>query len=65
MKVRDIIRRIEDDSWFLVRIRGSHHHYKHPTKPGIVTVAGKPLDEIKPGTLNNILHQAHLKGEKE
>ncbi len=65
MKVRDIIRRIEDDGWFLVRIRGRHHHYKHPTKPGIVTVAGKPSDEIKPGTLNNILHQAHLKGEKE
>jgi predicted RNA binding protein YcfA (HicA-like mRNA interferase family) len=64
MKVRDIIRRIEGDGWFLVRIRGSHHHDKHPTKPGIVTVAGKPPDEIKPGTLNNVLHQAQLKGEK-
>ena len=63
MKVRDLIRQVEEDGWFLVRVRGSHRHFKHPTKPGIVTIPGKPSDDIKPGTLNSILHQARLKGE--
>lgn len=46
MKVRDVIRRIEADGWFLVATRGSHRQYKHPTKPGRVTVAGKPSDNL-------------------
>jgi predicted RNA binding protein YcfA (HicA-like mRNA interferase family) len=59
--VRDIIRQIEEDGWMLVTTRGSHRQFKHPTKSGRVTVAGKPKDEVAPGTLNSILKQAGLK----
>ena len=62
MNVRQIIKRIEADGWQLVRQRGSHRQYKHPRKPGRVTVAGNDGDEIKPGTLASILRQAQLKG---
>lgn len=60
VKVRDIIKLIEDDGWYLARTRGSHRQYKHPTKLGLVTIAGKPSDDIAPGTLNSILKQAGL-----
>jgi len=60
-KVRDIIRLIEQDGWFIVRTKGSHRQYKHPAKPGRVTIAGKPGHELAPGTLNSILKQADLK----
>jgi len=52
---------LEHDGWHLVRTRGSRHQYKHPTKSGLVTVPGKPGDELAPGTLNSILKQAGLK----
>jgi predicted RNA binding protein YcfA (HicA-like mRNA interferase family) len=60
MKVREAIRLIEDDGWFLVAFRGSHRQYQHPTKPGRVTIAGKPSDDLAPGTRNSILKQAGL-----
>jgi predicted RNA binding protein YcfA (HicA-like mRNA interferase family) len=52
---------IHDDGWFLVATRGSHRQFKHSTKPGRVTVAGKPNDDLAPGTLNSILKQSGLK----
>lgn len=61
MKIREIIRLINDDGWFLVRTRGSHQQYHHPTKPGTVTVAGHPGQDLHPKTLNSILKQAGLK----
>jgi predicted RNA binding protein YcfA (HicA-like mRNA interferase family) len=61
MKVREAIRLIEADGWFLVATRGSHRQYKHPTKLGRVTVAGMASDDLAPGTLNSILKQAGLK----
>jgi predicted RNA binding protein YcfA (HicA-like mRNA interferase family) len=61
MKVREVIRLIEDDGWRHVRTRGSHRQFNHPIKRGVVTVPGKPNDELAPGTLNNILKQAGLK----
>ena len=61
VKVRDLIRVIERDGWFLVRTRGSHHQYKHPTKPGLVTIPGNPGQDVAIGTLRNILKQAGLK----
>ncbi|MDE0010499.1 MAG: type II toxin-antitoxin system HicA family toxin [Candidatus Poribacteria bacterium] len=61
MRVRLLIKLIQDDGWFLVRTRGSHRQFKHPTKPGTVTVAGKPSADVRPGTLNSILRQAGLK----
>jgi predicted RNA binding protein YcfA (HicA-like mRNA interferase family) len=61
MKVRDLLKLIEQDGWFHVGTRGSHRQFKHPIKRGRVTVPGKPNDELAPGTLNNILKQAGLK----
>ena len=61
MKVRDAIRLIEDDGWVHVATRGSHRQYKHPWKPGRVTVAGKASDDLAPGTFASILKQAGLK----
>jgi len=61
VKVRDVIRLIEADGWRHVRTRGSHRQYNHGTKPGVVTVPGKPNDELAPGTLNSILKQAGIK----
>jgi len=55
---------LADDGWRLARTRGSHRQYKHPSKPGVVTVAGKPSLDVPPGTLNAILKQAGLKKEK-
>jgi predicted RNA binding protein YcfA (HicA-like mRNA interferase family) len=59
--VREVIRLLERDGWFLVATRGSHRQYKHPGKPGRVTVAGKLSDDVAPGTFNSILKQAGLK----
>ena len=61
MRIKDIIKLIEKDGWYLHSTRGSHRQYKHPTKPGRVTIAGKLSDDIAPGTLNSILKQAQLK----
>ncbi len=61
MKVREAIRLIEDDGWFLVATRGSHRQFKHPIKPGRVTIAGKPADDLAIGTQNSILKQVGLK----
>jgi predicted RNA binding protein YcfA (HicA-like mRNA interferase family) len=61
MKIREIIALVEADGWFLVGTRGSHRQFKHPRKPGRVTVAGKPSVDVAPGTLKNILRQAGLK----
>jgi predicted RNA binding protein YcfA (HicA-like mRNA interferase family) len=52
---------IEEDGWVHVRTRGSHRQFKHAVKLGLVTIAGKPGDELAPGTLNSILKQAGLK----
>lgn len=65
IKVRDIIKKIEADGWYLARTRGSHRQYKHATKLGLVTVPGKPSDDLAPGTFNNILKQAQLREVKE
>lgn len=62
MKIRDVIKIIKKDGWFIVETRGSHRQFKHMTKPGRVTVAGHPNDDLAPGTLNSIWKQAQIKG---
>lgn len=52
---------LQKDGWTLVATRGSHRQFKHPTKPGRVTVSGKASDDLATGTLNSILKQAGLK----
>ena len=68
MTIREIIKMIEADGWYLDRQKGSHKQYKHPEKKGIVTISVHKLsDEIAPGTLGSILKQAKLdktKGRK-
>lgn len=61
MKVRDILRLLRDDGRYLARTKGSHQQFKHPSKPGRVTLAGAPNDDLAAGTLNSILKQAGLK----
>jgi predicted RNA binding protein YcfA (HicA-like mRNA interferase family) len=61
VKVNEILRLLLQDGWFLVATKGSHRQYKHPSKPGRVTVPGKPSDDLAPGTQNSILKQAGLK----
>jgi predicted RNA binding protein YcfA (HicA-like mRNA interferase family) len=58
LKVRDVIARLQKAGWVLVATRGSHRQFKHPTKPGRVTVAGKPSDELATGTLKSISKQS-------
>lgn len=60
MKVREVIRRIEADGWYLDRQRGSHRQFKHALKKGVVTVPGKLSEDLQPGTLASIFNQAGL-----
>jgi predicted RNA binding protein YcfA (HicA-like mRNA interferase family) len=61
MKISEVLRLLQQDGWQLIATRGSHRQFKHPTKPGRVTVPGKPGDDVAAGTLNSILKQAGLK----
>jgi len=58
LKIRDVIKALERAGWVGVATRGSHRQFKHPHRPGRVTVAGKPNDEIAPGTLKSISRQS-------
>ena len=64
MKVRDILKLLREDGWFLVNEEGSHKQFKHPIKKGRVTVVRDGNDDIDPGTLNSILKQSGLKGRR-
>ena len=57
MKVRDAIRRLMDDGWYLKDQKGSHRQYRHLEKKGKVTVAGHPNEEIDPKTCKSIQEQ--------
>ncbi len=54
---RDIIRRLEQDGWILVRTKGSHRQYRHPSKPGLVTIP-HPKRDLPRGTVRSIYRQA-------
>ncbi len=60
MKVRDVIKRLQDDGWYQVRMRGDHRQFKHPTKRNVVTVAGKPGVDVPIGTLKEIWRKAEI-----
>jgi len=64
VKISEAINLIEADVWNLVKMRGSHRQYKHKSKAGLVTIAGNLNNDISKGTLNSILKQAGLKGDK-
>lgn len=57
MDSREVIRRLERDGWRLRKVKGSHHHFTHPTKPGKVTVK-HPAKDFPIGTLRSIERQS-------
>jgi predicted RNA binding protein YcfA (HicA-like mRNA interferase family) len=61
MKVWEVIALVEADGWYLVRTRGDDRQYKHPTKPGLMTIAGSRNGDVPAGTLANIIRQAGLR----
>lgn len=62
VKVRDVIRLLEADGWRLLRTKGSHRQFRHGIKPMVVTVPGKPGDDLPTGTLKSVLKKAGLEG---
>jgi predicted RNA binding protein YcfA (HicA-like mRNA interferase family) len=60
MKVGEVLKRLRKDGWMVVRQKGSHRQFHHPTKPGTVTVAGKPSKTLHPKVVASILQQAQL-----
>ena len=64
MKVREVIRQLEADGWGLISTEGSHRQFKHPTKPGRVTVSGSLGDDMPQGTLASVKRQAGLRMAK-
>ena len=56
-----MIELLREDGWYVVRISGSHRQLRHPTKPGKVTIAGKPSADLHPKTEASILFQAGLR----
>jgi predicted RNA binding protein YcfA (HicA-like mRNA interferase family) len=55
------MRLIQSDGWILVRTRGDHRQFHHPTKPGTVTISGAPGDDMPKGTLGSVMRQAGLR----
>jgi len=62
VKVATVLRLLRSDGWVLVTQRGSYRQFKHPSKPGRVTVAGRSSHDLAPGTLRSIMKQAGLEG---
>ena len=60
MKSRDIIKALRADGWKEVRQRGSHLHFRHPQRPGIVTVP-HPSSDMAIGTIKSIVKQSGVK----
>lgn len=58
MKVCKVIKKLEDEGWFLSRIRGSHRQFKNPITRGLVTLPGKLSKDVPVGTLHNIFKKA-------
>lgn len=61
MKIRDVINRLEDEDWKIVRQKGSHRQYRKAGNPNVVTVAGKPSADMKPGIYSSIAQKAGWK----
>jgi predicted RNA binding protein YcfA (HicA-like mRNA interferase family) len=64
VKVRDLLRLVQSDGWQHVRTTGSHRHYKHPSKPNVITIPGHLNDDVPVGTLKAILRAAGLESRK-
>jgi len=60
MTVREVLKQLRKDGWFIARQTGSHRQLQHLTKPGTVTVAGKPGKTLHPKVLASIRKRAQL-----
>ena len=60
-KVKDVVKVLKEDGWYLARMKGSHRQFKHQVKLQTVPVPGKMSSDVPRGTLNSILKQAELK----
>ncbi len=60
LKPKELMKILEADGWRLIRVRGSHHMYRHPNKPGMLIVPFHNND-MRPGTVNQILKDAGMK----
>jgi predicted RNA binding protein YcfA (HicA-like mRNA interferase family) len=60
LKVRDVIKIVEEDGWYHVETKGDHRQYKHPVKKGRTTISGHPEKEMSPDTFNSVLKQAQI-----
>lgn len=65
MKVREVIKMLEDDGWYLARTKGSHRQFKHPEKAGTVTVSGNLGVDMPICTLKSVWRQAQLEEEED
>lgn len=59
MSSKDLMKLLKKDGWYLDRVKGSHHHFKHPTKKGIVTVP-HPRKDLPLKTVESVFRQAGL-----
>jgi predicted RNA binding protein YcfA (HicA-like mRNA interferase family) len=59
MNSNDLIKMIKKEGWYLVRTKGSHHHFKHPAHKGLVTIP-HPKKDVPKGTVKSILRQAGI-----
>jgi len=64
VKSSELIKMIKADGWYLVRTKGSHHHFKHPTRLGLVTVP-HPQKDVPMGTANSVLRQAGIEKQQK
>jgi predicted RNA binding protein YcfA (HicA-like mRNA interferase family) len=64
MKVRELLKLLEQDGWYIDRTRGSHRQLRHATKPGTVTVSGHASDTVHPKTLKSVFRQARLEDQQ-
>ncbi len=60
MKVRDVIKKLKEDGWVLVRTEGDHQNFRKEGTPNVVTVAGHDRDDITPGVLSDIRRKSGL-----
>ena len=60
MKSAELIRQLMKEGWTLDRVAGSHHIFKHPTKPGHISVP-HPKADLGKGLIHKLLKQAGLK----
>lgn len=60
-KVKDVLQMLKKDGWYLARTKVDHRQFKHPSKPGTVTIRGKESEVLNQFLLNSIWHQAGWK----